>query len=100
MLHIVNKSAFEKNSLERCIAVAKDGSAILLIEDGVYAAKKSTNAEEMLKGAVGKISVNVLGPDLYARGFKEEDLIENITVVDYHGFVELVEKNGTVQSWM
>jgi tRNA 2-thiouridine synthesizing protein B len=37
MLHIVNKSPLERNSLDTCLAVAQSG-AILLIEDAVYAA--------------------------------------------------------------
>jgi tRNA 2-thiouridine synthesizing protein B len=100
MLHIVNKSPFDKNSLERCIDTAKEGSVILLIEDGVYAAKTDTNFAEKLKSAIGACSVSVLGPDFYTRGFTDEDVIEGISIVDYHGFVDLVEKNGTVQSWL
>ena len=38
MLHTVNKSPFEKNSLETCLRLAEDNSSILLIEDGVYGA--------------------------------------------------------------
>jgi tRNA 2-thiouridine synthesizing protein B len=38
MLHIVNKSATERNSLESCLRMATKGSAVLLIEDAVYAA--------------------------------------------------------------
>ena len=34
MLHTVNKSPFEKNSLETCLRLAEDNSSILLIEDG------------------------------------------------------------------
>ena len=35
MLHTVNKSPFEKNSLETCLRLSEDNSSILLIEDGV-----------------------------------------------------------------
>ena len=44
--------------------------------------------------------VCVLRPDLNARGFKEEDIIDGITTVDYAGFVDLVADNDNVQSWM
>ena len=37
MLHTVNKSPFDKSSLDTCLKFAKAGSSILLIEDGVYA---------------------------------------------------------------
>ena len=38
MLHIVNKSPQERSTLESCLRVARPGSALLLIEDAVYAA--------------------------------------------------------------
>ena len=43
MLHTINKSPYEKNSLQTCLRVAPDKSDILLIEDGVYAALKNTD---------------------------------------------------------
>ena len=46
MLHTINKSPFEKNSLQTCLRVAPDKSNILLIEDGVYAALKNTDFEK------------------------------------------------------
>ena len=45
MLHTVNKSPFEKNSIETCLRLADDKSSIILIEDGVYGALKNTNIE-------------------------------------------------------
>ena len=42
MLHTVNKSPFDHNSLESCLKFARKGSAVLLIEDGVYAAARDT----------------------------------------------------------
>jgi len=61
MLHIVNKSPFEKNSLEQAISNSKDGSAILLIEDAVYAAKSSSSVAEMVKGALGQKNCSRFG---------------------------------------
>ena len=43
MLHIVNKSPFEKNSFASCVEHAADGSAFLLIEEGVYDDIKGTS---------------------------------------------------------
>ena len=48
MLHTVNKSPFESNSLEICLKHAKDGHDILLIEDGVYAVSKGGKFNELL----------------------------------------------------
>ena len=100
ILHTVNKSPFEKSSLESCLKYAKGGSAILLIEDAVYAALQGTAIGERL-GAVDKeLGVFVLGPDLMARGLVDKPLIENIEVVDYEGFVELAAQYDKVQAWL
>jgi len=100
ILHTVNKSPFERNSLESCLKFAKQGDPVLLFEDGVYAVLKGTSAEQELKTALAKQSIYVLGPDLTARGFSEDRIIEGIKVVDYAGFVELVANNDKVQAWL
>jgi len=100
ILHTVNKSPFERNSLESCLKFAKQGDHVLLFEDGVYAVLKGTSAEQELKTALAKQSIYVLGPDLTARGFSEDRIIEGIKVVDYAGFVELVANNDKVQAWL
>ena len=100
MLHTVNKSPFERNSLDSCLRLAKKGSAILLIEDGVIAAMKGTVQSSKLEGATGDHAVFVLGPDLKARGLSEDQLIDGIKVVDYAGFVDLAEEHGTHNAWL
>ena len=100
MLHTVNKSPYERNSLDTCLRLAKGGSAILLIEDAVYAAVKGAAVEDKMKAATKQHRVYALGPDLKARGLDETKLIENINVVDYTGFVELTVEHDRVQSWL
>ena len=99
MLHTVNKSPFERNSFDSCLSHAKDGSSVLLIEDGIYAVIKGSDAADKIQGASG-ISVYALGPDLKARGIGEDQIIEGVTVVDYGGFVDLVTRHDSVQSWL
>ena len=99
MLHTVNKSPFEKNSLDTCLRLAVPGSAVLLLEDGVYAAVRETEVEPRVAEAMQRLSVFVLGPDLAGRGLETERLIPGIEVVDYAGFVELAVTHDTVQSW-
>lgn len=99
MLHTVNKSPFEKNSLESCLRFARPGSAILLYEDGVYAALKNTRFESTLNGALKDRSIYVLTPDLEARGMRVDNIIIGIKPIDYAGFVDLVVAN-TVQAWL
>jgi tRNA 2-thiouridine synthesizing protein B len=100
MIHTVNKSPFERNSLDSCLRLSTKGSPILLLEDGVIAATKGTSVSEKVAAAQSDHPIFVLGPDLQARGLAEGDIAEGITVVDYGGFVDLVVEHGTVQSWL
>lgn len=100
MLHTVNKSPFEKNSLDTCLRLALPGSTVLLIEDGVYAAVRGSQTEEKIINAMQRHSIYALGPDLNSRGLKNGKLIEGIEVVDYDGFVRLATENDKVQSWL
>jgi len=99
-LHTVNKSPFEKSSLETAIRFSLAGSSILLIEDGVYGAMKGAATEGMVKGAMGDKKVYALKSDLMARAIKEDRVIDGIEIVDYAGFVDLVEANDKVQAWL
>ena len=98
ILHTVNKSPFESASFEICLGLAKSGSTVLLIEDGVYAATANHRIAEMIEAAEG-ISFAVLGPDAQARGI-DSKLAEGISVVDYDGFVDLFASHDKVQSWL
>lgn len=99
MLHIVNKSPLEKTSLDSCLATAQPGAAILLIEDGVYAATRGNAAEPKLRDAMGQYKVYALGPDMEARGMADR-VMDGVTLVDYGGFVDLVTEHPNCQSWM
>ena len=99
LLHTVNKSPFEKGSLDTCLRLAKQGSTILLIEDAVYAAMQGTVIESKISEAMERYSVYALQSDLKARGLDEDRLLNGIKVVDYGGFVDLVAEHDTVQSW-
>ncbi|HYQ71923.1 MAG TPA: sulfurtransferase complex subunit TusB [Gammaproteobacteria bacterium] len=96
MLHLVNKSPYDAGNLETATAYMQGDDALLLIEDGIYAAIKSGKAAALLSGK----NVSVLGADLAARGIGEDKLVEGVTVIDYTGFVDLVEANDKVQSWL
>lgn len=100
MLHTVNKSPFEKNSLESCLAHAKEGSAVLLIEDGVYGALQGTAVTDTVMSAMKNIRIYVLDADVRARGVAEDRLIDNVVLVDYAGFVDLAAEHSLVQAWL
>ena len=100
MLHLINKSPFERNALDSCLRLAQPGSSVLLIEDGVYAAMaKATNADK-ITSRLEEISFYVLGPDVAARGLSDIPLIDGVAVVDYEGFVDLVTEKDVTQSWL
>ena len=98
MLHIINKSSLEKNCLDTCLAVAKQGGALLLIEDAVYAATTGHPSAASLQQAQGRLKLYVLQPDLESRGMGDR-LIAGVTPVDYGGFVDLAAEH-TCQSWL
>ena len=100
MLHLINKSPFERNALDSCLRVAKSGASILLIEDGVYAAAAKAANSEKITSRMKDFTFYVLGPDVAARGLSDTPLIEDITVVDYEGFVDLVTEHEVSQSWL
>lgn len=99
MLHTVNKSPFEKDTLDSCIRHATKGSAILLIEDGVYAVLKGSTAAAKVQQAMEGITFYALEPDVDARGLKGK-VMDGINLVDYAGFVDLTVKFDRVQSWL
>lgn len=99
MLHIVNKSPLERATLDSCLAAAQPGAALLLIEDGVYAATRGNAAEAKLAAALSNLDIYVLAPDLEARGMGQA-LAGGMKLVDYAGFVDLVTQHRNCQSWL
>lgn len=100
ILHTVNKSPFEKNSLNSCLQHVKIGSAVLLMEDGVYGVLKNASHSAAVKVALGVVKVYALKPDLDTRGIGAAHIMEGIELVEYGGFVDLVQQHNTVQSWL
>ncbi len=100
ILHTVNKSPFEKSTFKSCLDHAKAGDAVLLIEDGVYAATTGTAAAKLIAARNGEVALYALGADLEARGISEGSLLKGVSVVDYGGFVDLVAEHDVSQAWL
>ena len=98
MLHIVNKSPLLNSALASCLRLAQDGEAVILIEDGIFAATQGVAAGCGLADAVGRLEVYALAPDVDARGMTGR-LTDGVKAVDYAGFVKLVVEHHTNQSW-
>lgn len=84
-LHIVNKSPFRSDALQRCLALIAPGDSIVLIEDGVLAVNLST-----LPASLSGLDVHcyALSDDLAARGLAVVDT--GILSMDTARFVALV----------
>ncbi len=100
LLHFVNKSPTDRNAFDTCFRMANPGDSILLIEDGVYAALANAEFATKITSRLDDYSFYVLGPDVAARGLGDTPLIEDVAVVDYEGFVDLVAENDVTQSWL
>ena len=99
MLHTVNKSPYQSDALTTCFGLAQPGSAVLLIEDGIYGAMTNTKFSAAVVIAQQCCAIYVLEPDLQARGFDSGCIMNGIQTIDYDGFVSLVEANPVVQAW-
>ena len=99
MLHIVNKSPFQTSSLDSCLRMARPGSALLLIEDGVYAATTGSAVQDRISAACAHLKIYALQPDMDARGVTAK-VLDGVTLIDYAGFVDLAVEHHTSQSWL
>lgn len=99
LLHTVNKSPFDNGTLQTCLKFARQGSAVLLIEDGVYAAGKDSAVSRQVQEALKSVPIYALKPDVEARGLQTR-VMDGVRLVDYEGFVDLVAEHSAVQSWL
>ncbi|MBN1178491.1 MAG: sulfurtransferase complex subunit TusB [Anaerolineae bacterium] len=94
MLYTINKSPLMFGNLKSALRIAPEGEPVLLYEDGVYAAAHGAATEALVADALAKHPIFALKADLEARGITR--LIDGIRVVDYDGFVALVEEHPVV----
>ena len=101
VLHLVNKAA----AFEDCLALMAPGDALLLIEDGVYAARRRPAAPADGAAGAGGAEPPVLPEacyalesDLEARGLLGR-MDSRFKAVSYDGFVGLVEKHNPIVTW-
>ena len=99
LLHTINKSPLVNNALSACLRMAKDGSGILFIEDGVYGALTGTEITAAVEEAMKTKKVYALEPDVKARGVQDR-VIKGVQLVDYCGFVDLTTEYDKVESWL
>lgn len=74
-------------------------SAIVLLEDAVYAVCSNTDVIEQLKQRPPDVRVFALRADLEARGIANDELLPDVEIIDYDGFVTLACQYDKVQAW-
>ena len=94
MLYTINNSSITSNSFDSLMRIIPDDAPILFYEDGVYNAVKDARDEKKIIAALTAHKVYAIQADLEARGLK--NLIQDIEVIDYEGFVALVEEHDLV----
>ena len=97
MLHLINKSPFQTSTLASCLRMAQPGNAVLLIEDGIYAATSGASTEPLVRAASSRLKFYALKPDTEARGVTAK-LMAGVTLVDYVGFPHLVAERNPSSS--
>jgi tRNA 2-thiouridine synthesizing protein B len=96
MLHIVNQSPFNRSCLTDCLRVCNTEAALILIEDGVYAALAGSEWAQRIVETTSK--VYALDVDIAARGLTGK-IATAIISIDYTGFVQLCCEHPTSHSW-
>jgi tRNA 2-thiouridine synthesizing protein B len=96
-LHIVSSSPFATNALQSALKFLSQSDAILLIENGVYAAVDNAQIAPLREIAVRGLKVYALGEDIDARALTS--LAKYISRVSYTDFVALVCQHHNSVSW-
>ena len=97
VLHIINSSKTSELFSENTVEMIATTDAILFIENGIYRAVSSAQNQALL--GQQQAPIYVLLPDLKARGFDQQELLDNVNAVDYEGFVDLTARYDTSVSW-
>lgn len=98
-LHLVFTSPWAGTALADCLRAASAGDAVLLLQDGVYAAAGGEKARLLLAQAMQQqLPVRLLSPDLVARGLQPDAGCPAQPVGD-DGFVALTEQHARIISW-
>ena len=99
LLHTVNKSAFNQDTLRNCLALCQAKHAVLLIEDGVYGALNTSPCRTQIEELAAKgVAFYALAVDVDARGLGDK-LLASVKLASDQDFVNLVVQHNTTQSW-
>ena len=98
LLFIVKRSPFISRDFDHILEVAREGSQVILVQDAVLAAVDTPENRAWVERLTGAgVGVNALREDLAARGVSR--LLPEVEVVDYGGWVRLIEACERIVSW-
>jgi tRNA 2-thiouridine synthesizing protein B len=94
-LHTVNKSPSDNTLWQSCLAALLPGDALLMIENGVYAAVRPDVMTQLQRN---DISIYLLCADVDARGLSD-NIYTDANIIDDQQFVALACQHTKVVSW-
>jgi tRNA 2-thiouridine synthesizing protein B len=95
ILNTYNKNDITSTSLAACLATIGASDALLLLEDGVYAALPSAG---LLTRMPEGVRLYVLQEDLAARGISDR-ICPDFNRIDYREFVALTLQYSKLVNW-
>ena len=95
ILHTINKN---NGALHRCLSLISDEDAVLLIEDGVYAALISKENQAVWDNLSPEVKKYAMVNDLAMRGISDR-VLPFFERVDWPDFVSLSLEYEKVISW-
>lgn len=98
MLHIIQTSPFQSQTLEACLQNSSVSDVILFIENGVLALLHHSQFSHQLAKQQESITLYALKSDVDARGIAEQ-IIANVELIDYKTFVELTIAHYPISTW-
>lgn len=98
ILHTVNKSPLASGCLIACLRFVVPGDAIVLLEDGVYAAGRGVDCGFDYHFENTGPAVYAVSADIDARGLTRR-LRDNVGVIDYDEFVSLCTQYDVIKNW-
>ncbi|MEE9354465.1 MAG: sulfurtransferase complex subunit TusB [Methylococcaceae bacterium] len=95
MLHIIAQSTLNNAMLER----TNPGDYLVFIESAVFILVKDSAMGKKVNNFSDQRKFYALEADLQLRGLQKNQIINNVTLIDYAEFVDLVVTYPPVASW-
>ena len=95
MLHIVSTTTQHEALFER---IAK-GDTLLFVASAVLCLHKNSQSAQTILAYCQDLHCYALEADVLARGLALDEILPEITIVDYPGFVSLTVEHKVIKTW-